>query len=488
MGLAGKGRYAGVVGRRALFSLLVVTGCFDEAQPQDSAADTTTSGAVTTDSSGSTATGSADTTGTSTSGAGATSTGADSTGDPDPFCGDGNVDEGEACDDGDDTVVTDGCHQCMVSGTVVWESFAGTPGDRDLVVELATDDRGNIYAAGATGEANGSEMWLRKFEPDGTVAWTREPFPSDNPGADILGGLTISGQSIIVAGQERVDGEQLNRALVSYDDSGGVQFAAYYDNPTLPMEGNGALDVAVDADGEIITVGYRFVAFLDADAVVVRHGADGVPTGDEYVTGDAMGEPFAAAWRIAARDGQLRASMFLNDRVEVVAWDGAFGDGTPTWSQPIPGTVASGLQFEVFEPIPIAIEADGSSVVCTNVDVGMSDQDIQIARVDAGGNPLNDDTFGDLATKDICGSVAVAANGDILVAWTAESNANSADFMVTRTTAAGQVVWQTTVEGAVAGYAQGIAIAEDPEGYVIVGGTQYEQAGDRQSYVAKLVP
>ena len=479
------GGYDRRVGRRTLVCLVLLAACFDEGEGDGSGADPTTTA----------------TTGEATTGVDATATSGtpmdtgssgdtmavDSTGAPAPFCGDGNIDDGEACDDANDDVITDGCHQCMVSGTVVWESFAGNAGDGDFVVQVATDSTGNVYAVGAIGNGTGSEAWVRKLAPDGTVEWTRNPFPSNAPGPDILGGVHVVADDLIVAWQELVPGEDLNSVIVAYDDSGAVAFQHDYDNEVLVGGANGALDVLGDGSGNFITVGYRFSAFFDADAVVQLHDSAGVPTGAEYVAGDAMGEAFSAAWRIASRDGRIRASLFLNDRVEVAAWDAGFGDGTPTWSTPIVGTVASGLQFEVYEPIPIAIEADGASVVCTNVDVG-GQQDIQIARLEVDGDPLSNDTFGNPATADTCGSIAVAANGDILVAWTAAVDDANASFTVTRMTSNAQVVWETALEGGAAGFAQGIAIAQDPEGWVIVGGAQFEQAGDRQSYVAKLVP
>ncbi len=93
-------------------------------------------------------------------------------------CGDGVVheDEGEACDDGDQTN-GDGCNiDCVVSGTVLWSDIVDGTGsglpDGGTAVAIGPD--GMIFVAGTidTGTETLSKVWLRSYTSDGSATWT----------------------------------------------------------------------------------------------------------------------------------------------------------------------------------------------------------------------------------------------------------------------------------------------------------------------------
>src|SRR5690606_38528963 len=88
---------------------------------------------------------------------------------PAPWCGDAEIQAGEACDDGND-VDADGCNtDCRASGTVVWEHRFEQEGWA-RAVDVGPD--GAVYAAGQA-QASLSAAWAARLDAqDGSVEWT----------------------------------------------------------------------------------------------------------------------------------------------------------------------------------------------------------------------------------------------------------------------------------------------------------------------------
>jgi len=88
---------------------------------------------------------------------------------PAPWCGDGSVQAGESCDDGN-LSDADGCNtDCRESGLVIWEhalDFQGVARDVDVGAS------GEIYVAGGTTGAP-QQAWAARLDPhDGSIVWT----------------------------------------------------------------------------------------------------------------------------------------------------------------------------------------------------------------------------------------------------------------------------------------------------------------------------
>ena len=111
--------------------------------------------------------GSGDAIETGTASGSASATGSDD-GDDGPsleHCGDGSLDPGEACDDGND-VDADGCNvDCVVSGSIRWSWVL----DSADCQQLATDAQGGVYVAGRTEPEH--ERWIAAVDQPGETRW-----------------------------------------------------------------------------------------------------------------------------------------------------------------------------------------------------------------------------------------------------------------------------------------------------------------------------
>jgi hypothetical protein len=88
------------------------------------------------------------------------------------------------------------------SGSIIWTRKINTP-ELDSASDVETDGSGNAYVVGYTygtlGVTNGgrSDMFIRKYNPNGRVLWTRQRHYSDY---DFAGNVAVSGGNVYLVG------------------------------------------------------------------------------------------------------------------------------------------------------------------------------------------------------------------------------------------------------------------------------------------------
>ena len=149
-------------------------------------------------------------------------------------------------------------------GGLVWSRSHNGPaanGD-DRATGIAVDSAGNVVVAGyeiRTDLFQGYNWLIRKYDPDGTLVWSRS-YDSPYHGDDQANGVAVdSGGNIVVAGYEtRWDlGQSYNWLVRKYDPAGDLLWAKSYNDP-----GNGydeATGVAVDVAGNIAVCGAEYI-------------------------------------------------------------------------------------------------------------------------------------------------------------------------------------------------------------------------------------
>lgn len=120
-------------------------------------------------------------------------------------CGDGVVDDGEICDDGNDEP-GDGCDaDCTpTSGVLQWsQTFDGT-GEDDIARDIAIQQGGDIVVVGAMEIDNTDDVWAHVFTPDGgTIADARLDLGNDERGTSVA--VTAVGGTYVVGTQPQDD-------------------------------------------------------------------------------------------------------------------------------------------------------------------------------------------------------------------------------------------------------------------------------------------
>lgn len=158
------------------------------------------------------------------------------------------------------------------SGSVSWTKQFGTSAE-DLANDVAVDGSGNAYVVGYTygslGGPNGggSDMFVRKYTPAGSVAWTRQLHLSDY---DYASAVAVYGSSVYLVGSYYYnnDSSDTDVRVVKYSTSGSAGWSVGFG----PYGSDYVSDVSADGSG---------VAF--AGGTYTSFGGTNQGGGDGYV-------------------------------------------------------------------------------------------------------------------------------------------------------------------------------------------------------------
>ncbi|GEM_PF-1684395 len=224
-----------------------------------------------------------------------------------PSCGDGNVDEGEACDEGSDNsnngACLDDCTEAACGDGYVWTGTEDCDGDNDgdpdgadasdvntcndtcehicrvewqavgsvenanyiNGVNTVTDSDGNVYTASDKMGAADIDIWLAKYDNTGTQVWE---VMIDNTGDDSVADLALdaTGNIAIVGKTAGTDGTDILAGL--YAGADGAKIWAITHDGDLDGGDDLGAGVVVAPSGDIIVSGQVRNAAGDDDVWV----------------------------------------------------------------------------------------------------------------------------------------------------------------------------------------------------------------------------
>src|SRR5688572_5827162 len=248
---------------------------------------------------------------------------ADSSTGVETLCGNGTMDIGETCDDGND-VNGDGCNRdCTPSQEVLYtEIWDGRLAD--CAESVAIDSEGNVVAVGYVEiDAGQFDIWIRKHDATLTESWlVLENGPAG--GEDRGRAVDIApDDTIVVAGFVEGEGiEGRNVWVQKYDAAGeAVWAAAHTYTDELELGDDSAYGVTVLSDGSIVVVGETLVADQNADAWIRKLDADG----NEVWTVTHAGEADAI-------DSARGVAVGPGDEIHVTGWETAADGGRRIWT------------------------------------------------------------------------------------------------------------------------------------------------------------
>lgn len=261
-------------------------------------------------------------------------------------------------------------------GADLWISSFDAPGAMTTVVQRVTvDEAGSVIVVGyADTMADSNDVMLRKYTPDGMPVWTRS-YNGAAGGSDVgMGVAATSAGSLYIVGYESVAAEGTNMWLGKYDTDGNQLWARSYN-------GVASLDdyltgVVTDADDNAYVCGYESSVNYPWHAFVRQYDADGNIVWTDQFLGET--EEGAHCFDIAsAPNGDLVITggvMNMMIRDVLVRRYSATGD--VKWSQHIPGG-AMGPDYGK----GVMVDGSGTIYVAGSVDTGVDVRDIWVARL-----------------------------------------------------------------------------------------------------------
>lgn len=386
-------------------------------------------------SSASSGTGAEATTGASPTTGAATGTGQESSGGPKPaVCGDGVLDDGELCDDGDDDE-SDGCNAaCEPVAAIAWTyTHNGAADKTDAAVGVAVDKTGRIIVVGAETGKNRDGLIIA-LSPEGKELWRRTYDGLAGREDYFLDVVLADDGTIFVAGWEEVAQDDRAAVVRAFDPDGGElwRFAA-----EPPKPGYADVEGLALADGALYSVGSE--RGLESVEVVVRR--------HDLETG-------AAAWRTATLAGWKTASgQGITATAERLVVVGYVQDN----NQILPLTVvldpAGAIVSEAIQEIPwgfwydvVPIGAAGDLMLVGRTFMpGVLDRDVIVRRVDADFSEMWTHIYEHEVLEDMGNGVAVGADEAVFVAGAVTTvlgqTEETYDILAARYTGDGALLW-----------------------------------------------
>jgi cysteine-rich repeat protein len=357
-------------------------------------------------------------------------------------CGDGELDDGEVCDDGN-AIDGDGCNlDCIASGTLLgaW-ILEDDPEQNASPRAVATGPNGSFVIVGGvmrTDLGEGLNGWIRKYREDATVAWTDTYNNDVTDGLDLFSGVDVDddGEVVVVGSESRPDlGQGANALLRRYDTNGVEQWTVTY-NTAVANGDDVPAGVGFDDAGDIYLGGYVLRPDLgqSADYWVARYTPGG-----------------AASW-MTTLDSPAHAA----DTCIAFAVDGA-GNG-----------YCAGYQ-------------DRS-------DLGHGQDAVVVKTSPAGAIEWTHEHNDDADGGDGLWAVAAGLDGEVVIAGfeTSADPMGAFDAWVRKLDENGDEVWTHTYDGAAGLNENAEALVVDAAGNVIVGGYEATVDGGFATWVRKL--
>lgn len=243
-----------------------------------------------------------------------------------PACGDGQLDVGETCDDGN-LVDGDGCNaDCIPSGAV----GGIIPLDGvDAINDLALDPAGNIIAVGYAAGA-GLDAWIGAFDPSGVALWSAS-LAGDGGLDDFFRAVTIGDDGEIIAvGATGVDKDTSDLLVARYDGAGEeIAIHVVQDDPSVELV---AVDVAAGDAGVAVVVqidgthdGASSLRAIDPDgATVWTRSLAATARGGAIAR--VQGGPLIAGAREILDNTRSDARIAAVDAGGAILWTKAYGE------------------------------------------------------------------------------------------------------------------------------------------------------------------
>ena len=184
---------------------------------------------------------------------------------------DSNSDEGrDVATDADGNVIVVGYIAGGASGRDIWvrkydsdgneqwtETYDGPAGVNDEADAVETDSAGNIIVAGFHNVgANGRDIWIRKYDPDGNEVWT-QTYNAPQNGTDVAEAIGVDTDDNIIVGGSIFRGTQQDNVWVGKYDPDGNQIWVMEYNNSEAFQSDAVHGVAVDSEDNLAVVGFE---------------------------------------------------------------------------------------------------------------------------------------------------------------------------------------------------------------------------------------
>jgi cysteine-rich repeat protein len=380
-----------------------------------------------------------------------------------PACGDGVVDAGESCDDGNG-VDGDGCNNdCEASARLLWESLSGLRGDEVyLDVEPAPD--GTLLVGGVRSPAAmAQDRWLLRFDLAGNLLWERS-YDGSAAGETIFA-VAQRGDAMFAAGSKWSDEGAWDLWVGRLDLQGEVVWEETVATPGRDY----ATGMALTAAGDVVVTGevsheqgvFVWTRQYAADGAVQWTRTEPVLKKPTYYFGPSVA---------IAGDGSLRVGFASDtDTFHELLLAYPPGGGEPLWQQ-----------SETTDGMVLGVALLGADVVTTGE---RYEDKLFVRRVTAGGATAWESQA---CVGEVGRAVAVDKQGDVVVIGYGPGDI-ATNVRLCKFSSDGALRWGKDLEGGF-GHDLGHAVTVLDDGRIVAAGVMGQPGEAADGWLAMFAP
>ena len=385
------------------------------------------------------------------------------------ICGDGLVQQGvEACDDAN-ALDGDGCNKgCVLSGTPVWTTTYDN--FDEYFYGVAIDSKGHSIVVGETVGIFDLDIVVRKYDATGKLVWGKT---FDSGANDSANGVAVdAADNVFVVGyEEDFDGSR-DILLRKLSSAGAGLWTQRYNAGVTGADDIG-FGVAIDSMGDaIFAAGVTTDVFEGLDVAVAKvKGTNGDIVWADIATGTMADNDLANAVHIDANGAIVATGSIVNANKNDV-WIRKYTDGgllpTIVWTKVFNGA-ANGDDFG----FGIVTDSKGNVIVSGAEFTVAQNYNVWVGKLDTNGATVWTKGYNGKANLvDAGGSVAVNANGDVVVGGYEQLADTSLDTWVRKFNANGDVLWTQSFNGKANGDDAVFGVAIDANGFAYGAGVE----------------
>lgn len=389
--------------------------------------------------------------------------------DPLAQCGNGAIDPGEECDDGD-REDGDGCSaECLGQGSAAWTVVVDGPvGGADCGMAIATAPDGDVVVAGySTVGDTRSDMWITRMTPTGETRWTRT---RDGGAAylDIYDDVAVApdGTIYVVGTQYSSAGQTFDADLDTWIESltpdGTPLWGVVLDGGGIS---NYAESLAADTNGAVVVGGQKMPG---GDKVwVVRIGRTGMVEWEVIDDADLFESQAALGVKMSAeRDvyvvGTTIDGSFTGDADRHLWLMRRGSTGDKAWTRLIDVSVAGESKIaNTAGHASIAIDADARIWIAYDIssDSDLFSTDIKLIRMSSDASIIDFEYVyrGPAGKDDTLGTLSIGPSGALLMVGDTEIGGLGKEVWLQVHDMNGTRLWSRTFGGALDDFGTGIA-------------------------------
>ncbi|HMQ67514.1 MAG TPA: T9SS type A sorting domain-containing protein, partial [Ignavibacteria bacterium] len=350
-----------------------------------------------------------------------------------------------------------------------WISRYNGPGNSyDIVANMGSDAAGNIYVYGSSNNPSSLfDFALIKYNSSGTELWSANYDGEAGSTDQIFKGFTDpSGNSYVTGFTTNLSSSNVI-TTAKYDSSGNLKWIKFF-NSAGYTNGFGQ-DITPDKNGNVIVCGFIRNVSGNYDIVTLKYSDNGDETGSVIYNGSGNGDDLP----VSVKTDNL-------NNILVTATSKEISGGTDilvmkydqelnfVWKKTFSGSVDSDNKAS-----SSLMDDENSIYVSGSIYQTPGSYDYFYAKISAAGNVEWQGTYNGAGNYlDFSYAVTMDNSGNILLTGLSSQNTTSGseDILTLKISPSGNLLWSRVFNGLANGTDQGIDVKTDNSGNVYVGG------------------